>query len=117
MRRENRREKCRKGEKGREGERGEGRDTGDYRRQGKRHKRVPVKGNRERKGRGRRREGTRGEGKYFTQKTLTTGYKGEGEMRGRWEGISLHSCPSVLQTLHHLHTPTPELWAIQYVVH
>ena len=26
-----------------------------------------------------------------------TGYKGEGEMRGRWEGISLHICPSVLQ--------------------
>ena len=96
---------------------GEGRDRGDYRRWGKRHKRVPVKGNRQRKGRGRRREETRGEGKYFTQKTLTTGYKGEGEMRGRWEGMSLHSCPSVLQTLHHLHTPTPELWAVQYVVH
>ena len=26
-----------------------------------------------------------------------TSYKGEGEMRGKWEGISLHICPSVLQ--------------------
>ena len=66
--------------RGREG----GRGRGDYGRWGKRHKRVPVKGNREGKGRRRRREETRGEGKYFTQKTLTTGYKGEGEMRGRW---------------------------------
>ena len=54
--------------RGREGRR----DRGDYGRWGKRHKRVPVRGNRKRKGRERRREETRGEGKYFTQKTLMT---------------------------------------------
>ena len=74
-----------------------------------------MKHRKKRKGR-RREEETRGGGEYLTEKTLKTGYKGEGEMRGRWEETSLHSCPSVLQTSHHLHTPTPELWTVQYGV-
>ena len=60
--------------RGREGRR----DTGDYRRQGKRHKRVPVKGNRERKGRGRRREETRGGGEVFYTENTHDWLQGRG---------------------------------------
>ena len=61
--------------RGREG----GRGRGDYGRWGKRHKRVPVKGNRERKGKGRRREEeTRGGGEVFYTENTYDWLQGRG---------------------------------------